>query len=158
MLSLPAISCTYATINKMSFLAEQRIARLRPRGSRLLLPNAALFIACFAASFFYGRLAEDWQYTVLWSICGAVTFFFWLIPMLRFLSSYLDVTTTRVLYRTGLLGQNRRELSLTQIKDVQITKGRSISIIVDGQEPLVIRGIPRHKMVAVEIDILAAAI
>jgi hypothetical protein len=70
----------------------------------------------------------------------------------------LDVTTTRVLYRAGLLGQHRRELSLTQIKDVQITKGRSISIIVHGQEPLVIRGIPRHKMVAVEIDRLAAAI
>ena len=142
----------------MSFLAEQRIARLRPRGSQLILPNLVLFMVCFAAAFFAGRLTEQWQYILVWSICGAVAFLFWLIPLLRFLSTYLEVTTTRVLYRHGLLGQNRRELSLTQIKDVQITKGRSISIIVDGQEPLVIRGIPRHKMVAVEIDRLAAAI
>lgn len=142
----------------MSFLAEQRIARLRPRGSQLILPNLVLFMVCFAAAFFAGRLTEQWQYILVWSICGAVAFLFWLIPLLRFLSTYLEVTTTRVLYRHGLLGQHRRELSLTQIKDVQITKGRSISIIVDGQEPLVIRGIPRHKMVAVEIDRLAAAI
>jgi small-conductance mechanosensitive channel len=142
----------------MSFLAEQRIARLRPRGSRLILPNLVLFLVCFAAAFFAGRLAEQWQIILLWSLSGAVAFLFWLLPLLRFLSTYLEVTTTRVLYRSGLLGQHRRELSLAQIKDVQITKGRSISIIVDGQEPLVISGIPKHKMVAVEIDRLAAAI
>lgn len=142
----------------MSFLAEQRIARLRPRGSRLFLPNLVLFLTSFVAAFFSGRLSEQWHYTVLWSVCGAIAFLFWLIPLLRYLSTYLEVTTTRVLFRSGLLGQNRRELSLTQIKDVQITKGRSISIIVDGQEPLVIRGIPKHKTVALEIDRLAAAI
>lgn len=142
----------------MSFISEQRIARLRPRGSQLFLPNLVLFVVCFAVAFFSGRLAEQWQYIVLWSVCGAIAFFFWLIPLLKFLSTYLEITSTRVLYRSGLMGQHRRELSLAQVKDVQITKGRSISIIVDGQEPLVIRGIPRHKTVAVEIDRLAAAI
>jgi hypothetical protein len=78
--------------------------------------------------------------------------------VLRFVSTFLEVTTTRVLYRSGLLGQKRREVSLTQIKDVQLTRGRSISIVVEGQEPFVITGIPKHKMVAVEIDRLAAAI
>jgi hypothetical protein len=86
-----------------------------------------------------------------------VAFFFWFIPLLRFMSTFLDVTTTRVLYRSGLLGQKRREVSLTQIKDVQLTKGRTISIIIDGQEPIVIPGIAKHKTVAVEIDRLAAA-
>jgi hypothetical protein len=87
-----------------------------------------------------------------------VAFFFWFIPLLRFMSTFLDVTTTRVLYRSGLLGQKRREVSLTQIKDVQLTKGRTISIIIDGQEPIVIPGIAKHKTVAVEIDRLAAAL
>ncbi|MFM1992860.1 MAG: hypothetical protein RL600_688, partial [Actinomycetota bacterium] len=89
---------------------------------------------------------------------GSVAFFFWFIPLLRFMSTFLDVTTTRVLYRSGLLGQKRREVSLTQIKDVQLTKGRTISIIIDGQEPIVIPGIAKHKTVAVEIDRLAAAL
>lgn len=142
----------------MSFLAEQRIARIRPRGSKLFFPNLFLFGACFALAFFGGRLAEQWQYTVLYIVCGSAVFFFWFIPLLRFMSTFLDVTTTRVLYRSGLLGQKRREVSLTQIKDVQLTKGRTISIVIDGQEPLVIAGIPKHKMIAVEIDRLAAAI
>jgi hypothetical protein len=142
----------------MSFLAEQRLARIRPRGSKLFLPNLFLFLTCFAMGFFSGRLAEAWQYNVLWISCGAVVFFFWFIPLLRYLSTFLEVTTTRVLYRSGLLGQKRREVSLTQIKDVQLTKGRTISIVIDGQEPLVVPGIPKHKTVALEIDRLAAAI
>jgi uncharacterized membrane protein YdbT with pleckstrin-like domain len=142
----------------MSFLAEQRIARIRPRGSKLFFPNLFLFAACFAMAFFTGRLTEPWQYNVLWIVCGSVVFFFWFIPLLRFMSTFLEVTTTRVLYRSGLLGQKRREVSLTQIKDVQLTKGRTISIVIDGQEPLVITGIPKHKTIAVEIDRLAAAI
>lgn len=142
----------------MSFLAEQRIARLRPRGSKLFLPNLFLFVACFAMAFFGGRLTEQWQYTVLWIVSGSLVFFFWLIPLLRFMSTFLEVTTTRVLYRSGLMGQKRREVSLAHIKDVQLAKGRTISIVIDGQEPLVIPGIPKHKTVAVEIDRLAAAI
>lgn len=142
----------------MSFLAEHRIAKLRPRGAQLLLPNLVLFAVCFAMAFFAGRLVEQWQYIVLWSVCGGIAILFWLFPTLKYLSTFLEVTTTRVLYRSGLLGQNRRELSLAQIKDVQISKGRAISIMVDGQEPLVIPGIPKHKLVAVEIDRLAAAI
>ena len=107
------------------------------------------------------------RYNGAWYLCNNsmflncsqnLTFFFWFIPVLRFVSTFLEVTTTRVLYRSGLLGQKRREVSLTQIKDVQLTRGRSISIVVEGQEPFVITGIPKHKMVAVEIDRLAAAI
>ena len=141
----------------MSFLAESRIARLRPRGSKLILPTLVLFIAAFAASFFSTTFTEPWQQITLWSICGAVSFFFWLIPVLRFFSTYLEITTSRVKYRAGLMGQNRKEVSLSQIKDVQISRGRSISLIIEGQEPFSIRGIPKHKTVAVEIDRLAAS-
>jgi membrane protein YdbS with pleckstrin-like domain len=142
----------------MSFLAESRIARLRPRGSKLILPTLVLFIAAFAASFFSTSFTEPWQQITLWSICGAVSFFFWLLPVLRFFSTYLEITTSRVKYRAGLMGQNRKEVSLSQIKDVQISRGRSISLIIEGQEPFSIRGIPKHKTVAVEIDRLAASI
>jgi membrane protein YdbS with pleckstrin-like domain len=142
----------------MSFLAETRIARLRPRGSRLVLPTLVLFLVAFAASFFSTSFTEPWQQITLWSICGAVSFFFWLVPVLRFFSTYLEVTTSRVKYRAGLMGQNRKEVSLSQIKDVQISRGRSISLIIEGQEPFSIRGIPKHKTVAIEIDRLAASL
>ena len=149
---------TCATIRVMSFLAESRIARLRPRGSKLILPTLVLFISAFAASFFSTSFTEPCQQITLWSICGAVSFFSWLLPVLRFFSTYLEITTSRVKYRAGLMGQNRKEVSLSQIKDVQISRGRSISLIIEGQEPFSIRGIPKHKTVAVEIDRLAASI
>lgn len=158
LLWLLEILFTCDTIKAMSFLAEQRIARIRPRASKLFLPNLFLFLACFAAAFFGGRLTEQWQNILLWSLCGAVVFLFWFIPLLRFVSTFLEITTTRVLYRSGLLGQKRSEVSLTQIKDVQLTRGRTISIIIDGKEPMVVPGIPKHRMVAVEIDRLAASI
>lgn len=158
MLSLPGMLFTCATIREMSFLAETKIARIRPRGSKLVLPSLVLFLASFAASFFSVSLTEQWQQITLWAICGLATFFFWLLPVLRFFSTYLEVTSTRVRYRAGLMGQIRREISLSQVKDVQISRGRSISLIIEGQEPLSVKGIPKHKTVAIEIDRLAAAI
>lgn len=146
----------------MSFQSEKRLARLRLRGSRLFIPNLVLFATCFSLAFIYGRFSEivveQWQQIVVWSSAGAVTLFFWLIPVLRYLSTYLDISSTRVRYRTGLMGQNFREVPLVQIKDVQISSGRKISLIIEGQDPMVISGIPKHKTVALEIDRLAASI
>lgn len=142
----------------MSFLAELRLARIRPRGSKLFFPSLALFAVSFTAAYFGGRLSEQWENILLWTSCGLVLFLFWFIPLLRFASTYLEISTTKIVYRSGLLGQRRQDVSLTKIKDVQLTRGRTISVIIEGQEPLVIPGIPKHKMVAVEIDRLAAAI
>lgn len=142
----------------MSFLAEEKIARLRPRAGKLFLPMLALFAVAFALSFFAGRLPEQWQTITLYSICGAVAFLFWFLPLVAFLTTYLEVTTTRVIYRKGLFGQHRRELSIAAITGVELTKGQTITIESEGQEPLVLASIPRRKMVAIEIDRLAGSI
>jgi len=148
----------------MSFLAEQRIVRLHPRMGRLFFANLILFLCCAAVSFFSIKLAAQpasetqWQIILLWTIAGAIAFFFWFLPLLRWMTTFLEVTTTRIIYRSGLFGQRRREVSLSQIQDVELTKGRSITVLVNGAEPLVLTGIPKHKAVAVEIDRLAAAI
>ena len=149
---------TCDTIRLMNFIAEQRIARIRPRGSKLFFPNLALLAVSFTAAFFGGRLSEPWQNILLLTVCAVVMFLFWFIPLLRFTCTYLEVTTTRIVYRSGLFGQKREAVSLTRIKDVQLTAGRTISLITEGQDPIVIPGIPKHKMVAVEIDRLAASI
>lgn len=142
----------------MSFVAEERLARLRPRVGKLFFPMLVLFLAAFTLSFFSGRLTEQWQTITLLSLSGAVVFLFWFIPMINYLSTFLEVTTTRVVYRKGLFGQQRREVSISSIQNVELTKGRSITITAEGQEPLVLTGIPKHKLVAVEIDRLAASI
>lgn len=141
----------------MSFLAEQRIARLRQRGSKLFLPLFFLFLSCFAATFLSLRFNEPWQINVLVTTCVLVALIFWLVPVLRFLSTYLDVTNVRIIYRAGLMGQTRFEIALSQIKDVQLTRGRTMILVIEGQEPFSIKGIAGHKKVALEIDRLAAS-
>lgn len=141
----------------MTFLAETQIAKLRPRAGRLFWPSAALFLAAFALSFFTGRLTEQWQNIVLWSVTGAIAFLFWLIPLLRYLSSYVEVTSNRVISRAGLMGQNRREVSMLSIRQVELTRGRSITLYVEGEEALVLEGLPKHKLVAAEIERLSAS-
>ncbi len=141
----------------MSFYTEQRLAKLRPRASQMFLPTLVLGLVSAVMSAFAGRLTEQWQQLTLWVVCGAVAFLFWLLPLLRYLSTFIEVTTTRVIVRSGLMGQHRQEISLSKIRDVEIGKGRVINLILDGQEVVEVKGVPRHKMVALEIDRLAAS-
>lgn len=141
----------------MNFTAEQRLARLRPRGSKLILPTMALFAAVFLMSFFSGRLNEQWQSITLWVASGAIALILWFIPLLRYLSSYTDITNVRVLSRSGLMGQHRDEARLSQVNRVELTAGRTITLHLNGEEPMVLSGVPRHKMVAAEIEALTAS-
>ncbi len=141
----------------MNFLAETRLAKLRPRGSRLFWPNLALFLATFLLGFFTDRFTEQWQNIVLWSATAAIAFFFWLIPLLRYLASYVEVTSNRVISRSGLMGQNRREVSIHSIRAVELSAARSITLYVDGEDALILEGLPKHKLVAAEIERLSAS-
>lgn len=140
----------------MNFIAEQRLARLRPRASKLFLPMVALFLAAFLLSFFAGRLSEQWQDIALWVTAGAIALILWLIPLLRYLSSYTEITNVRVLSRSGLMGQHRDEAKLSQVNKVELTRGRTITLHLNGEEPMVLTGVPKHKMVAAEIEALTA--
>ncbi|WP_296632749.1 PH domain-containing protein [Rhodoluna sp.] len=142
----------------MSFLADTRIAKLRPRLSQMFWPNVALFFAVFVVSFFAGRFTEQWQNLVVWISCGTFAFLFWFLPLIRYATTYLEITTTRVVSRSGLFGQHRQEIKIADISRVELAKRRAFTIEVNGQEPLVITGIPNHKTVALEIDRLAASI
>lgn len=141
----------------MNFIAEQRLARLRPRASKLFLPTVALFAAVFLLSFFGGRLTEQWQNIALWVATGAMVLILWLIPLLRYLSRYTEITNVRVLARSGLMGQHRDEARLSQVNRVELTRGRTITLHLSGDEPLVLTGVPKHKMVAAEIQALTAS-
>lgn len=142
----------------MSFYAEQRIAKLRPRTGQLFWPFVVLFLVSFALGFFGGRLAEQWQNILFWSVTGLIALIFWLLPVLRFASTFVELTTSRVILRSGLFGQNRNQVSIAQIRQVELTPRRSVTLYVEGQEALVIAGMPKHKLLAAEIERLTASI
>ena len=139
----------------MSFEAEILLARLRARGSKLLGPTLLLGLAAFLFSFLSPKATEPWQVIVLDSACGILAILGFVIPLLRYLSAWTDVTTSRVVSRSGLVGQNFREISLADVQRVELTGGL-ISIQVLGQEVLEIRSLPKAKLVAQEISQLTA--
>jgi hypothetical protein len=141
-----------------SFIESRRLARIRPSAIRLFLPFAALALACFGVSFYNGRLPEQWMNITLYSVAGAIAFFFWLIPVLRYLSSYVDIFTTKVFYRAGLLGQNRSEAKFSQVTDVRLGDGRRIQLALTNGEIVELPRLPRAKKLTVEIQALVAKV
>jgi hypothetical protein len=141
-----------------SFIESRRLARIRPSAVRLFLPFAALALACFGASFYNGRLPEQWMNITLYSVAGAIALFFWLIPVLRYLSSYVDIFTTRVFYRAGLMGQNRSEANFSQVKDVRLGDGRRIQLALTNGEIVELPRVPRAKKLTAEIQALVAKV
>jgi hypothetical protein len=141
-----------------SFIESRRLARIRPSAIRLFLPFLALAFACFGVSFYSGRLPEQWMDIAMYSAAGAIAFFLWLIPVLRFLSSYVDVFTTRVLYRSGLMGQQRSEANFSQVTDVRIGEGRRIQLSLTNGEIIELPRLPRAKKLVAEIQALVAKV
>lgn len=141
-----------------SFIESRRLARIRPSAIRLFLPFAALALACFGVSFYNGRLPEQWMNITLYSVAGAIAFFFWLIPLLRYLSSYVDIFTTRVFYRAGLMGQNRSEANFSQVTDVRLGDGRRIQLALTNGEIVELPRLPRAKKLTAEIQALVAKV
>jgi membrane protein YdbS with pleckstrin-like domain len=141
-----------------SFIESRRVARIRPRVIRLFVPFLVLAIACFAVSFYNGRLPEQWMTIALYSVAGAAAFIFWLIPVLRYLSSYVDVFTTRVLYRTGLMGQRRSEANFGLVKDVRLGNGRRIQLTLADGEIVELPALPKAKKLVAEIQALVAKV
>jgi hypothetical protein len=141
-----------------SFIESRRLARIRPSAVRLFLPFAALALASFGASFYNGRLPEQWMNITLYSVAGAIALFFWLIPVLRYLSSYVDIFTTRVFYRAGLMGQNRSEANFSQVKDVRLGDGRRIQLALTNGEIVELPRVPRAKKLTAEIQALVAKV
>ncbi|MEN9962299.1 MAG: hypothetical protein RIS66_712 [Actinomycetota bacterium] len=94
----------------------------------------------------------------MYSVAGAIAFFLWLIPVLRFLSSYVDVFTTRVLYRSGLMGQQRSEANFSQVTDVRLGEGRRIQLSLTNGEIIELPRLPRAKKLVAEIQALVAKV
>ncbi|MEY4981473.1 MAG: hypothetical protein RL174_811 [Actinomycetota bacterium] len=141
----------------MSFQAELQLARIRPSRASLVLPYFALFLSAALVGFYAGRLTEQWQNILVWSLAGLIAVIFWLVPMVNFLTHWSTVTTSRVSTRSGLFGQRHREVSLTKISGAQAGPKRTVILTVIGEEPFVLSKVPRPKLLASEINSLIAS-
>lgn len=140
----------------MSFEAEVLLGRFRARGFRLFLPTVFLCVAAFSATFIAGKLSEQWMWITAYVACGSLVFFGFVIPLLRYLTSWTDVTSSRVVQRSGLFGQNYRSVSMADIQRVELGSGSVITLFVSGEEAMELTGLPKPKLLAQEISRLCA--
>jgi hypothetical protein len=138
----------------MNFQAEHLLARLRPAGIRLFWPFFALFFAALLLGFYNGRLVEQWQNILVWSISGAFAVFGWLVPLISHLTHFTDVSTSRISSRSGFLGQRYREVSLARVSGAQVGAKRTVVLTIQGEEPMVLERVSKPKSVAAEINAL----
>ena len=142
----------------MSFQAEQKLVRLRPSAARLFLPTLLLGIVAGILTFFENRNLETWQSLALY--CGAVLiiFFAWMVPLVRQLVAWVEVSTAVVRTRDGLFGQKRREVRWHQVSAVEFGRSKRITIFVRGEDPLVLVGLPKSKALAFEMQQLVSGL
>ncbi len=140
----------------MSFEAEVLLGRFRARGTRLIWPTIFLGLTCFLATFLVGKLTEQWQQIAAYVVYGLILLLGFLVPVLRYLTAWTDLTSSRVVQRSGLFGQHFRQISYQQIERVELGAGRLITLYVAGEEAMELRSIPKTRIVAQEISRLSA--
>lgn len=146
----------------MSLLGETSIVRVRQKASRLYLPTLLLAAVSFSLSFFQPQLTGDSQ-QLAFIAAGVIVLVFWLVPVLNFLFSYLELTNERIIYRFGMFGIRRRDIDLGEISSIQILRpsalsGKAISLELTDESEVLLTGYARTKLLAAEIERLAKAI
>lgn len=139
----------------MSFESELLLGRFRARGTRLFRPTLFLAIAAFLLSFLYARLAPGWQLNLLYAATGLIALFGFLIPVIRYLTSWTEITTARLVTRSGLWGQNYQSLSLSEIDRVEYSNGVVTLFVIDGTN-VELRRLPKPRFIAQEISNLVS--
>ncbi len=135
----------------MTFQQELVLARIRQRASVLLSAQIALFICVFALSFISGKVFDAWITLTVEILVALVALIFWLLPTWRYATTFIDVTTTRIVQRGGLFARVRREVSHGQILAVEHSRKLGIVLTVADAEPMVLSKTPKSKELAEEL-------
>jgi membrane protein YdbS with pleckstrin-like domain len=117
----------------------------------MILPTLILGLVAAVLTFFESRHLESWQSIVLYVAASVVIFFGWIVPLVRQLVAWVEISTARLVWRDGIFGQKRREVSWYEVSAVEFVRGR-VTVFIHGQEPLVLKGLPKGKQVASELQ------
>jgi hypothetical protein len=132
----------------VGFQSEEYIGRVRKSAASLVLPTLALFLAASVSSYFSNVTTDQWVYFSILIACGLVAILFWLVPVIRHLSFYVDVTTSRITIRRGIFGGQTLDLSWSQISEITYAKGRKILLQQRDGEAIELIGLPKPKKLA----------
>lgn len=139
----------------MVFQEEQVIARIRRSWWSLFLPLVVLFLAASAVSYVSNRVVEPWVLYVTYSLAAVVAVLFWLVPTIRHLNFYVELTTSRLIVRDGIFAQKTTEVALADISSLSLGRGRSVTIGRKAGEAIALESLPKAKLLVSELRRLA---
>lgn len=116
-----------------------------------MLPLLSLFLAATIFSYVNNRAQEQWLLYVAYSAAALLAVIGWLIPSIRHLNFYVEVTTSRLIIRDGLFGQKSVEVPLAEIASIESGRGREITVARRSGESVVLSSIPKSKQLLAEL-------
>ena len=111
----------------------------------------SLFVAAAIYSYVNNRVVEQWLIYVAYSIAAVLAFFFWLIPLVRHLNFYVELTSSRLTVRDGIFAQKTVEVSLSDVTSVEVGRGRVISVSRREGEPITVKPVASSKTFVSEL-------
>ncbi|MEN9606641.1 MAG: hypothetical protein RL605_469 [Actinomycetota bacterium] len=137
------------------FVAEFRYARLRARVSSLIGPMVLLFIESAVLSFALPKLPQDqgslWLRIVLLTAAALVALLFWLLPLIRHLTNWIEITNTNVIVSSGLFG-TKRQVGLRNIQSVQAVGRSKLVINIAGEPDIEFSRLAKARLIASELQ------
>ena len=104
--------------------------------------------------FFVGKQLDGLLQQFLYPGLGVILFFFWLLPNLAYLGTFVDVYDSQLVARRGLFGA-KRTVKFSEIESISGSVGKGVVINIKVEEPLVLKGYPKPKAIAAELIALA---
>ncbi len=134
---------------------EHLVASLRSHGRALFWPTVVLIGSLGATSYFYGRLPEVWQNTVILVTGAVLIVVLWFLPFLAWLGRRYTITTRRIVLRRGFFVRVRQELLHSRGYDITVRKNALQSMFGSGdvqintglEHPVVLRDVPGADIV-----------
>lgn len=145
----------------MSFSAQQPIeiylGRIRRSVRTLVVPFALLFLSAGVVSYFANKRFEVWQLNIAYLVALAIAVFGWLIPVIKHLAFYIDLTSTHLVVRQGLFGGATVELAWSEITGLEQRRSTIVITSLKLNGPLELTKVPGAKSLAVTMREAAAA-
>ena len=135
----------------MAFQEEQIIARIRRSWFTLTFALLALFLSAAILSYVSNRVVDQWILYSAYVVSAGLAIFFWLIPTIRHLNFYVELTTSRLIVRDGIFGQKTTEVAIAEINSVELGRGRKLTLGRRNGEPLVLERMPKAKLIVEEL-------
>lgn len=111
-----------------------------------------LGLTCAGISFASTFKLGDWLNYTIWATAAVLIFILFLLPVLRYSSTYFDVHSGGLSLRLGLGSAKRVELDWASISSISATTLKGISIRTREENEYFLRGYANQKAIVAELN------